>query len=108
MKVLYIALLSFLFISCNKIKNTPNCIQEKILTFKNNSICEKGSKIIEYKFQGEIVYVFKNGNCGADLASGVFDIECNALGELGGFAGNTEINGEDFLNARFRKTIWKQ
>lgn len=53
------------------------------------------------------VYVFNIGNtCGADMSSDVIDAECNNLGYLGGFDGNWEINGEDFSNAIFVKTVW--
>jgi len=108
MKIIGLVLISIFSISCNKIKNAPYCIQEKTENFKSNSICEEGSKVKEYKFQGEIVYLFENGNCGADIASGVFDSECNELGWIGGFTGNTKINGEEFSNARYRRTIWRQ
>ena len=108
MKVICLILLSIFTISCNKIGNSPDCIQEKINDFKKTAFCEDGSKVKEYKLQGEIVYLFENGNCGADLASGVFDSECNELGWIGGLTGNTEINGVEFSTANYRKTIWSQ
>lgn len=108
MKLSYLVLMSFFIISCNKMEDIPDCIQERIEDFETNSICDDGSSVKEYKFQGEIVYLFENGNCGADLASRVFDSECNELGWIGGISGNTEINGEEFSNASYRKTVWKQ
>lgn len=60
----------------------------------------------EYEFQGKRVYTFFQGNCGADMATGVVDDKCKSLGSLGGITGNTKINGEDFSNAKFKKTVW--
>ncbi|GAB3661742.1 hypothetical protein GCM10028791_36500 [Echinicola sediminis] len=93
--------------SNNIAPNTPVCIIEKIESLKKNSSCDDPS-IREYEFQGEIVYVVDPGSCGADMGSGVFDRNCNGIGGLGGIAGNTEVNGEDFSSAIFRRTIWQK
>jgi hypothetical protein len=83
----------------------PNCIIEEIADFKETSICEDAS-VKEYKFQGEIVYVF-NSACCCDMQSPVLDYHCNVLGALGGIAGNTKMNnGEDFSSAKYRRTVW--
>jgi len=87
--------------------NTPSCIIDKIQSLKENSTCDDPS-IREYKFQGEIVYVVDPGSCGADLASGVYDSDCNGIGQIGGISGNTEVNGEDFSHAKFIRTIWQK
>jgi hypothetical protein len=52
--------------------------------------------------------VFDPGTCGADMAAEVIDSECNSLGNLGGIAGNTEINGANFSNAILESTIWER
>lgn len=97
------------FNSCKKdeiASDTPSCIIEKIKEFKNYA-CSDG-KVDEYIFQEKTVYVFDQGStCGFDLTSDVVDEECNSLGFLGGFAGNTTINGESFSNAEFIRNIWK-
>jgi len=42
------------------------------------------------------------------MTSEVADSDCNSLGLLGGIAGNTIINGEEFSNAKFIKTTWEK
>lgn len=93
--------------SCKKSDKIPDCINTKINEFKNTAIYEQGSNVEEYTFQNNLVYVFNQGNCGADFTSEVFDDNCNSLGYLGGITGNTIINGEDFSNANFEQIIWQ-
>jgi len=52
------------------------------------------------------VYVFDFGPCVADMALPVLSRDCDTLGFLGGFIGNTIINNQDFATAEFVKTIW--
>lgn len=95
-------------VSCQPIKyGTPTCIKSKILEFETQC-CNEGANVKEYKFQGEKVYVFDPGTCGADMTSQVFSENCSSLGYLGGITGNSEINGEDFSNADFAKTCWEK
>ena len=97
--------------SCDKKEsgNIPECIQTIIDDFgKIESTCTTGAYVDEYNFQEKIVYVFDPGICGDDMASDVYDSNCNYLGYLGGFIGNDTINGESFSNhAIFRETIWE-
>ncbi|NLE64160.1 MAG: hypothetical protein GX612_10050 [Bacteroidales bacterium] len=96
--------------SCTKFgieEGTPPCIIEKIKEFKKTPLC-MDQKVDKYSFQEKIVYVFDEGSCGDDMSAGVIDSECNYLGHLGGLDGNGEINGENFKNAVFIKTIWKK
>ncbi len=89
-------------------KDTPKCVKKEIVKFKRNQLCNDIS-VDEYIFQGITVYVFNIGNtCGADMSSKVIDSSCNELGAFGGFAGVTEINGEEFSSAVFVKTVWKK
>ena len=60
----------------------------------------------KYKFQGKTVYVFDQGTCGADFTSAVIDENCNILGYLGGFIGNTKIKNEEFSHAIMLKKVW--
>ena len=91
----------------NSEETTPACITGKIQNFKN-STCDKGANVKEYLFKGKAVYVFDPGTCGADMTSDVYDSGCKNLGSLGGIAGNTKINGEEFSNATLVKTIWEE
>ncbi len=100
-----------LLLSCSKDetkKGVPQCIADKIEDFQNNPGCPY-SQVDEYVFQGKKVYVFNNDRCCCDYTSDVFSMTCENLGYLGGFVGNTTINGENFLmNAQLIRTLWKQ
>jgi hypothetical protein len=86
----------------------PAIIQTKITAFNTSSVCSD-AKVDEYFFQGKTVYVFDPGTCGADMTSEVMDADATTLGYLGGFAGNTKINGEEFSPAAvFIKNVWKK
>ena len=107
-----IAALLFSIISCQKVELkevTPDCIQQKIIEFENSSnSCESGKSVYRYKFQGQFVFVFNPGNCGADMMSDVYDQECNPLCGLGGIAGNIMCNGDNFSeNATDETMIWE-
>lgn len=96
--------------SCEKddiADNTPECIENKIMDFKINSPCDD-AKVKEYLFQGNLVYVFDPGTCGADMAAAVYNKDCESLGSLGGLYGNTIINNEEFSNAEYIRLIWKK
>lgn len=111
MKSLIIVTLSLTVLTgCKKYKidkDTPKCVESNIKEFDKNTACNK-AKVKEYKFQGKTVYTFDPGTCGADMTTEVIDKDCNTLGYLGGIAGNTQINGEEFANATYVKTIWKK
>lgn len=111
MEKLSILLLSaFVFISCNKLdieKDTPKCVENKIIDFNKYSTCDNAN-VKEYIFQGNTVYTFEPGTCGADMTAEVISSDCNSLGFLGGIIGNTKINGEEFTNAIFIKTTWEK
>lgn len=95
---------------CRKIssaKGTPRCIDDKIREFEKNSSCSD-IHVDQYTFQSGTVYLFDPGTCGADMQSPVYDNNCKHLGDLGGFTGNTKINGEDFSSATLVKTVWKK
>ena len=83
------------------------CMINKVDDFKKTN-CEKGVSVKEYLFQSKTVFVFDQGKCGADMTSEVIDEDCNSIGYLGGFAGNSKINGEEFSKATFVKTVWER
>ena len=108
-------LLTFVLLSASCEKNNLNpegdsdCIQAKIEAYKASNIpCESGKSIYRYEFQGKHVYVFNPGDCGADMMSDVYDENCNLICGLGGIAGNTLCNNEEFsLNAKNEFLIWE-
>jgi len=83
------------------------CIKKSIENFSKTE-CDKNPNVKEYTFQGQKVFVFDPGQCGADMTSEVFDKDCKSIGFLGGFEGNVKINGEDFSNALLVKTVWEK
>jgi hypothetical protein len=103
---LLLILLLFLLPACKKEqKETPECIKELISTY---SFCKDGGSVDQYAFQGQTVYVFDPGLCGADMAAGVYNENCQCIGMLGGIAGNNIINNVLFSkNAIYLKNIWK-
>jgi len=86
---------------------TPGCVEKKIKKFNRQEACGS-AKVTEYWFQNKTVFVFDPGLCGADMTSEVIDADCNTMGYLGGFAGNTKINGEEFSHAVFIKPSQKK
>ena len=109
-KLSILILFPFLIYGCNKASTesgTPKCVEDKIKDFSTTSIC-KDVKVDEYRFQGKTVYLYDSEMCGADMASEIIDSDCITMGYLGGIIGNTKINGEEFSNAKFIKTIWKK
>lgn len=105
--VLFIAVT---IISCKKNdteQGTPKCVENKIIDFKKSTNCNV-AKVDEYSFQGNTVFAFDPGNCSPDMTTEVITADCETLGYLGGISGNTKINGTNFSNAEFIKTIWKQ
>src|SRR5687767_11145398 len=102
--LLILTALSFTtFTACKKQEiryGNSDCLTQQIQSFNQTSYCDD-AHVDEYTFQGRTTYVFDAGTCGADMASAVLTTDCKTLGHLGGFSGNTEINGEDFSNATF-------
>lgn len=102
----------FSFSACDKVElneEVPSCMEKKINEYKNSNLpCSSGKSVYRYKFQGEYVYVFDPGNCGADMMSDVFDEACNSICGLGGIAGNITCVGDDFgKNAIEETLIWQ-
>lgn len=84
------------------------CVDAKITDFEEKDICSKSGDVKEYVFQNQQVYVFNPGDCGADMTAEVIDANCTTLGYLGGITGNTKINGVDFSNASYVRTLWRK
>ncbi|MDI9320926.1 MAG: hypothetical protein QM530_10725 [Phycisphaerales bacterium] len=108
MKRLSILLFALTTISCKRLdveSGTPKCVVNKIRVFNQSAPCND-SKVLEYLFQGKSVFMFEPGTCENDMSAEVINADCNTLGYLDGFVGNTKINGEEFSKARFIKTTW--
>ena len=93
-----LALILFLAVttlsSCNKLdieKGTPKSIVSKIKEFNKSANCNTAN-VQEYTFQGNNVYTFDPGKCGADMTTEVTKSDGSTLGYLGGIIGNTKIN----------------
>ncbi|MCB9261276.1 MAG: hypothetical protein H6607_02715 [Flavobacteriales bacterium] len=96
------------FMGCNKVeveKGTPKSVEERIKIFSKSTDCND-AKAEEFSFQGSAVYTLNPGTCGADMSTEVLDSDANVLGLLGGFVGNSKINGVDFSSATFVRTVW--
>jgi hypothetical protein len=92
---------------CEKISECPDSIRDKVKEFAKIEGCDDRS-VAEFLFQGEYVYVFSDGSCGADMGAAIYDENCDYLGSLGGFAGNLDINGVEFHElATFQRYVWK-
>lgn len=107
--LLYLPLLLLLSVSCKKKDNDeepPACLNSLIDSYKATA-CSTGASVKEYTFQGNQVYVFEPGNCGADMQSPVYNNSCGSMGALGGISGNIMINGADFASATYVKTVWQ-
>ena len=114
MRPLIIAfVLAGLITGCQKniinVEDEVGCIVQKIESYKASDLpCKSGKSIYSYLFQGEIIYVFNPGDCGADMMSDVYDQECNLICGLGGIAGNLTCNNENFWEKATEETlIWE-
>lgn len=101
----------FILNSCSKKKEEekvqmPECIETRIKTIGDEE-CNNGYSVKEYIFQGKTVFVFIPGFCGMLQEAHVMDATCNSLGYLGSASG-TKINGEEFSNAVFVRTVWSR
>lgn len=86
--------------------NTPGCIKSVIDANKNNA--DWGIKsVVEYTFQGRLVYTFVPVSEIADGTTEVVDGECVSVCQLGGITGKTECSGVPFQQqAVMKRVIW--
>jgi len=105
--LLSVVILSLLTWSCgSRLPGGPACLPAALDAFQT-WCCASSAHVDEYHFQGQPVYLFEPGTCGADMPTYVLDAQCDTLGFLGGFAGSTQIQGLDFAsNSSFQGTIW--
>lgn len=92
--------------SCNQ-SESDQCIHDRIANF-GTEICPSGATVKRYNFQGNTTYAIHLGSCIADGADEILAENCDVLGFVGGIAGVTDINGENYYdNASLEETIWQ-
>ena len=99
------------FISCKKVnvaEGTPACIKSEVKKFSESKWTCPHAHVDEMQFQSNTVYVFDEGCSCCDVSTSVYDKNAKHIGTLGGFDGNTKINGQEFSSAIFIRTIWKK
>jgi hypothetical protein len=108
----FITVLSLLIVlSCKKEdglpKDIPDCLRQTIETAKQN---EYGiEEVVEYEYQGQIVYAHTPSSKIADTATPIYDVTCNYVCSVGGFGGPmiSQCNGEKFFDKAIKKrVIW--
>ncbi|MCC7299328.1 MAG: hypothetical protein IT244_13420 [Bacteroidia bacterium] len=98
----------FAFSACKKFKiedDIPPCIEESAKE-KTKSVSSEYATILEYEFQGNIVYVFDLEAGQNNSSADIFNTSCEKIGYLGGVDQNKEVLGEPFTNAKFIRRIW--
>lgn len=106
-QILLLFMLITCCISCNEIdfsEGAPKCLKETVREWKKFGC--KDLSVDEYAFQNSTVFLLNASRCCCDFGSAVVDNECIQLGVIGGYDGNQTINGEDFSNAVYVRTIW--
>lgn len=91
------------FSSCKKdiAAGIPNCIKSRI-NAGNDLI-----RVEEYFFQNKTVYTFSTDI--ADDFTDIYDESCKLICQIGGFAGISVCNNENFYQiAVFKRNIWKK
>lgn len=108
MKIALLILYMFLS-SCGKARlvNVPECIQDKIDSFKMLPKGNPPRSIIEYTYNGNRVFYVPPQCC--DQYSDLFDENCILLGHPdGGFSGRGDGKLPNFFaDAKDPKVIWK-
>jgi len=108
---LFMVALILSFYSCKKEEEdtpaVPACMESAIVQFDLTKACRYSAKVERYTFQRKTVFALAPGTCIADQTTDIIDIDCNTIGSLGGIAGNTIINGEEFSNAILIETLWE-
>lgn len=106
-----LSILAFIFLSaCNKedLKALPQCLQDEINSSSRTCPDDKMS-VSSYTFQGEKVYILTKDQCIADGGVSVVTQNCDTLCFLGGIAGLTSCQGEEFYQvATDEEVVWEE
>jgi len=84
----------------------PNCIKNKIDSFKLKEAHEKPQRVIQYLYKGKKVFYVVMPCC--DFFNEVYDDKCNYMGAPdGGFTGKGDGKIPDFFTeAKSEKLVW--
>jgi len=84
----------------------PNCIKNKIDSFKLKEAHEKPQRVIQYLYKGKKVFYVVMPCC--DFFNEVYDDTCNYMGAPdGGFTGKGDGKIPDFFTeAKSEKLVW--
>ncbi len=109
MRLLILVCMIHLIVSCSSTEQeTSDCIEEKVTSFKTSQSDCIGASIISYLYSDQQVYAFSDGQCISDGGTQIWDSDCNSVCFLGGIAGFTDCNGEDFYElAEELMIIWE-
>lgn len=109
-KITVIAALLIGAFACTKEPESAvsTCIQDELRIFDENLACTNAI-VLRYDFMGNNVYTFDRGDCSYVDSITVYDEECNIMGYLGGYLGNSTISGVDFYQeADLKATVWSK
>lgn len=86
----------------------PVCIKSNIEANKNQPYWNV-KQVDEYQYQGKLVYVYEAETVYPDMQTPIFSSDCAIICTLGGIAGTTTCNGENFSNkSTFIRTVWRK
>ena len=106
MKGILISILLILTtLSCTE--SEPSCIDERIMQFQESQGKCLGATVQKFRFQGQILYGFTDGQCISDGGTSLVDEDCNNFCFIGGIAALTECDGIPFAqNSELLETLW--
>ena len=88
--------------------DTPECLEDRITQFQTDQADCPMASIKKYKFQGEILYGFSDGNCIADGGTILLNEACQQFCFVGGIASLSDCEGVNFFqNAEELELIWE-
>lgn len=104
-----IAIILFSVLGCKRDETlVTKCLKDKI-SFLEKHYCDNTANISKYIFQNEFVYLIDPGFCADDQSYEIINSNCEVLGTLAGFIGNTKINGVDFYEkSKFVSVVWQK
>jgi hypothetical protein len=110
-KFLSLLFISLCIISCSDSESSselPACIEDRSTVFQTEQANCSNASIKKYMYQEIEVYAFADGECISDGGVFVVDDGCSEICLLGGIAGFTDCNGEDFeTGATLVEVIWE-
>ena len=107
-KLSFCLLLIFTILSCDNEDEYPSCLTP-IISDLTAHHCDSTAHISKYRLKGDILFVIDPGRCWDHQAYDVLNSDCEVIGFLQGFSGNSMINGVDFYEqAKLISVIWHE